>query len=92
MHVGIKKLAEDVSDFLDLPEDAVLGSARVEITAGKRLLIDNHHGVLSYSEETVTVLLPDGKLAVYGDRLRMKAMTERQLLIGGRIDSVEWIR
>ena len=90
--MGIKKLAGDVSDFLDLPEDAVLGSARVEITAGKRLLIDNHRGVMSYTGETVMVLLPDGKLSVYGGDLRMKAMTERQLLIGGRIDSVEWMR
>ena len=88
----MKKLAEDVSELLDLPEDAVLGSARVEITAGKRLLIDNHRGVLSYSEETVTALLPDGKLTVCGDRLQMKAMTDRQLLITGRIDSVEWMR
>ena len=90
--MGMKKLAEDVSELLDLPEDAVLGSARVEITAGKRLLIDNHRGVLNYSEETVTALLPDGKLTVCGDRLRMKAMTDRQLLITGRIDSVEWMR
>ena len=90
--MGIKKLAEDVSDLLELPEDAVLGSARAEITAGKRLLIDNHRGVISYSEEIVTVLLPDGKMTVCGDRLQMKAMTERQLLLLGRIDSVEWMR
>lgn len=90
--MGIKKLAGDVSEFLDLPEDAMLGSARVEITAGKRLLIDNHRGVISYSDETVMVLLPDGKLSVYGGSLCMKTMTERQLLIGGRIDSVEWMR
>lgn len=73
-----------------MPEDALLGAAKVSVTAGKRLLVDNHNGVLSYGEAQTVINLPRGKLTVSGDGLSLLAMSRDRLLIGGRIRTVEW--
>lgn len=82
--------AEALAEMLALPEDALLGAAKVTVTAGKRLLVENHRGVLSYGDAQIIVRLPRGKLSVSGSTLSLLVMTSEQLLIGGRIQTLEW--
>lgn len=82
--------AEALAEMLVLPEDALLGAAKVTVTAGKRLLVENHRGVLSYGDAQIIVRLPRGKLSVSGSALSLLVMTSEQLLIGGRIQTLEW--
>lgn len=82
--------AEALAEMLALPEDALLGAAMVTVTAGKRLLVENHRGVLSYGDAQIIVRLPRGKLSVSGSALSLLVMTSEQLLIGGRIQTLEW--
>ena len=70
--------------------DALLGAAKGTVTAGKRLLVENHRGVLSYGDAQIIVRLPRGKLSVSGSALSLLVMTSEQLLIGGRIQTLEW--
>lgn len=82
--------AEALAEMLALPEDALLSAAKVTVTAGKRLLVENHRGVLSYGDAQIIVRLPRGKLSVSGSALSLLVMTSEQLLIGGRIQTLEW--
>lgn len=82
--------AEALAEMLALPEYALLGAAKVTVTAGKRLLVENHRGVLSYGDAQIIVRLPRGKLSVSGSALSLLVMTSEQLLIGGRIQTLEW--
>ena len=75
---------------LELPEDALLKEAKVSMTGGKRMLIENHRGLLSYSDTAVEVLTAEGKLSVIGNGFIIRAMRDRDLLIFGDIRSVEW--
>ena len=82
--------AEALAEMLALPEDALLGAAKAPVTASKRLLAENHRGVLSYGDAQIIVRLPRGKLSVSGSALSLLVMTSEQLLIGGRIQTLEW--
>lgn len=82
--------AEDMAEALALPEDALLGSAKVTVTAGRRILVDNHRGILDYSDSQAVIALPRGKLTVSGDGLHLLVMTRDRLVLGGRIRTVEW--
>ena len=75
---------------LALPEDALLGTAKLTVTGGKRLLVENHRGVMDYGRERIVVSLGRGKLNISGTELVIAAMNRRELLIRGRIQSVEW--
>lgn len=87
---SISNAAEALADAFDLPEEAVPGAARVIITSGKRVAVENHRGLLSYGEERIVIRLPRGKLTLTGAGLQLIVMSAERLFIGGRIQALEW--
>ena len=75
---------------LDLPADALAGAARVTMTGPKRLLVENHRGLLNLENHRVIVNTHLCRLTVLGEGLRLNAMNRCELLITGQIFSVEW--
>ena len=84
------KLAVNLSEKLQLPEDALLGAAKLTVTAGRRVLIENHRGILEYGEAYIAVRTRGGQIGIAGKELRLLAMTGQELLIGGSVDRLEW--
>lgn len=87
---NILNTAEALAEAFELPADALLGASRVTVTAGKNVVLENHRGILSYSEENIVIRLQRGKLAINGNTLRLAAMTADRVFITGRIQSMEW--
>lgn len=83
------KLVQDLAERLSIPEQA-LGESMVTVTAGRRLLVENHRGILEYGTELIAVALGRGRLLVFGSELCLEAMNQRELLLGGSIRRVEW--
>ena len=88
----MRKLADKLCVYLELPEDAVLKEAKISVIGSRRLLIENHKGLLSYSDNAIEILTEDGKISVFGNGFKIRAMKERAMLICGRLQSVEWCR
>jgi sporulation protein YqfC len=86
----IKQLPQDLTDSLQLPAEAVLGSTKLTVVGGKRALVENHRGVLAYSTERIVISTGHGKVNFCGTGLNITAMNKRELLITGRIQSVEF--
>ena len=68
----------------------MLGAARVTVTAGRLAYIENHRGILEYSPQRVRIAALPGELTVSGDALELAAMNAGELLLRGKIQSVEW--
>ena len=91
--VALKKLrglGEDIADRLDLPGEALLGSAKLTLTANRRALIENHCGIEEYGPQEIRVRLKRGGIVLRGSDLRLEAMNREELLICGKLQSVEW--
>ncbi len=91
---GLKKrteLLESLADTLKLPSDALAGAAKLTVTAGKRVLIENHRGILEYGAERIVVCAGREKLLLSGTGLHLLGMNRRELLIGGSLQLVEWM-
>ena len=71
-------------------KEAVPGAARLSVTAGKRVLVENHRGLLEYGPERIVVKTEAGKLVLSGSGLGIRAMDRRDLLIGGKLQCAEW--
>lgn len=76
------------AEALELPAEVVAGAPVVEIIGRHELHIENHHGILSYAPEEISV--SGGKLLVMirGQGLEIGAMSAGALLITGTIESV----
>ena len=86
----LRELPYELADKLELPEDVLLGSAKLTVTGGRSAVIENHRGVLEYTAERIVVAVPRGKVCLDGTGLRLKAMNNNELLVGGRIRNSEW--
>lgn len=60
----------------------------VELVGQRRLLIENHQGVLSYATNEIKVKVSYGCIAVEGDELQLMEMSRVKLAICGRIDGL----
>ena len=81
--------AELLADRLDIPADA-LGLTKLSLCGRSRLLIENHGGIISYGEALIEIRCGKTRLIVRGDNLMLKAMTGSDMLICGRIISLEF--
>lgn len=81
-----------LAEGMELPGEAAPGLPLVEICGQRRVLIENHRGVLSYGRELIRVCVSYGAVEVRGCGLELARMTREQLVICGRIDSVSLVR
>ena len=62
----LRELPYELADKLELPEDVLLGSAKLTVTGGRSAVIENHRGVLEYTAERIVVAVPRGKVCLDG--------------------------
>lgn len=84
----IKAAAEELADRLS--EDMVFSAAKLTVIAGKKILIENHKGIIEYGTEHIVVSTERGKIALNGSNFTLDAMNNNELLICGRLQCVDW--
>ena len=60
----------------------------VELAGDRRVLIENHLGVITYGKEKIIVKVKYGAVCVCGCSLELTHMTKEQLVIFGTIQSI----
>lgn len=81
---------EQLEEKAGLPGEALSGELKISVTAGKRALVENHRGILSFENTIVTVAARRGRVTLRGEGLYIAAMSDRWLLICGKIQGVDW--
>lgn len=86
----LARVGQRAMEQLDLPGE-LAGMPRMELTGNGQFYMEHHRGVLSYSTEQVEI--SGGALAVRltGRELQLLAMTDEELRIGGKIETLELI-
>lgn len=84
-------LLEKTAQAMDLPLEVVPGLPKVFLTGDREVRVEEHGGILAYGEEEIHV--GSGKLTIriWGEKLRLRVMTQKELLITGGIRGVELI-
>ena len=83
-----KSLFEMLTNAADLPDESIPGLPLIEVAGDRRVLIENHRGVVAYAMEQICVKVSYGTVCVCGWDLELARMTKGQLIISGRIDKV----
>jgi len=82
---------ERAAEILDLPADAVAGVSHVEIIGTRELFIENHKGILEYTDVEVKINTEKNILRITGDRLVVTSMNANELKLCGNIGTVEFL-
>ena len=78
-----------LAERLDLPEEA-LGSLLVTAVGRRRVLIENHKGIVQYSDACLRLSAAGGVFTVFGSNIRIRLLGRHTLAIEGDIASMEW--
>ena len=70
------------------PPEALGASPRVVLYGRARLLIEQHHGVIGYTRERLTVRLDNGYILINGHDLSIAEYGVRDIVVSGQIDGV----
>lgn len=82
--VIIIKLIDYIAENMDVPEVASAVS-EVSVLGSGVVRINNFSAIGEYSEDKISVSLPDGSICLYGENLTINMITERFLQISGRV-------
>jgi len=82
------KIIETALERFGLPADAA-GAGRIILTGSTHLSIENHRGLLEYSDDCVSVAMKNSRVCIRGRSLSISAMEGDSLIITGKMLSLE---
>ena len=86
-----RKIGRAISIALELPEDVILGLPRVTLQGDESLLIENHCGILEYSNDKVVVNTSLKPIMITGKRLVIRNIGKDNIGVEGHIRSFEFL-
>lgn len=86
-----RKIRKFTSDFLDLPDDVVFDLPRITMIGNMQLYIENHRGVIDFSQNNLRLNLSVGGLEVMGEQLVIRSISADEIFIEGLLSNVRYI-
>lgn len=80
------------SDWFDLPPDVTSEVPRIEMIGPFRLQIENHQGVIHFSNREMKIKVSQGQLAIMGEKLKIKAIHPDVIWVEGTIHELRYIK
>lgn len=84
-----RRFTERVSKIIDMSAQQLPGVPIVELTGTKRVLIENHKGVITYTDALIRICVAFGIIEITGNDLEICHMSRQQLVIKGTISCVQ---
>ncbi len=76
---------------MQLPADVMMDLPRITMVGQLHIYIENHQGVLRFSNQELRLLLKQGQLLIKGNGFVLKTILPEELLLEGKIDQVMFI-
>ena len=77
------------NDILEIPKEIYTNIPNFIITGFEDMIIENYKGILEYEDYFVRVNTYIGIVNIHGINLKLEKMTEDNLKITGKIESIE---
>lgn len=84
-------LSGRVERALELPGGTLTDVPHIELTGQREAVIEGCHGILSYDDDAVRLNTGCGILLITGNRLTLRAMSNDNTMVCGRIRSLEFL-
>ena len=90
--VNLKRnILDHAADTFDLPGEVLSDLPRLTVTGGRRVMVENHKGLMDYASEQIVVAGGKVTIKIIGSDLELRAMNADALLISGDVFNVEFI-
>lgn len=86
-----QQLKQLITRRMDLPEDVMMDLPRITMIGQLHIYIENHRGLLTFSDKEVRLMLKQGQLLIRGSDFVIKTILPEEILLEGRIEQVLYI-
>jgi len=83
------RLMHEFANILEIPEDIFLNMPKITFIGSIQVYIENHRGVIEYTSEKLRVAVTGGEIEILGEDLVLKNILPDELLLEGKIKSME---
>ncbi len=84
------RLIRKIDNLLEIPKEVTTQTPKITIIGFEQLLIENYKGILEYEEFFVKISTYIGNININGFNLSLNQMTEDDIIINGKIDSIDF--
>lgn len=83
-----RSLGETLADAAELPKDIVLGVPKITLLFGSGATVENHKGIIDYTESAVRLYSSAGIITLRGEALTITAITDEDITVSGHVCGV----
>ncbi|KNY25745.1 sporulation protein YqfC [Pseudobacteroides cellulosolvens] len=84
------RLKEKVTEVLDLPKEVILDIPKLTMIGNTNLVVENYKGVIEYDVEKIRLNTGIGIIRIGGKELVIKEITSEDIMVYGKIESLEF--
>lgn len=81
-----------LDSILELPREVASSDIKLTLNGFDEILIENYKNILEYQDILIKVNTFEGAITIYGLNLKLEEMTDEDIKINGKIDSIEFER
>lgn len=85
----IENIKENVSDALELPKEITLNLPKVTMVGSSQIRIENHKGIIEYSESKIRINSKIGIIVITGKNLFIRNIIKEEVVLEGKLESVQ---
>ena len=86
-----QQLKQLIVKRMDLPEDVMMDLPRITMIGQLHIYIENHRGLLAFTDKEVRLMLKHGQLFIRGSSFVIKTILPEEILLEGKIEQVLFI-
>lgn len=75
----------------DMPADVIMDLPRITMVGQLHIYLENHKGVISFSNEELRLSMKQGQLQIIGKDFVLKAILPEEILLEGFIQKVQFL-
>ncbi len=81
---------EILTEKLELPGEIIMGLPLMALGGNRRLYVENHMGLLEYSDTIIRLRVKQGQVIIVGRGFFIEELQEKEVLASGKIQSIKF--
>ena len=79
-----------VAEKLSLPKDVMLDLPRISVCGDKEIYIENHKGIMEYTDCSIRIKTDKAVVHINGSDLRIIVLESDRMVVNGEFQSVDY--
>ena len=85
-----KNWRQSLADMFELPHEIVLNLPRLTVVGNLHCYLENHRGVIEYTDEKVRISVNGGEIIIRGSGLVIRYLANEEIGVEGCINGVDY--